>query len=109
MSEVKVKKAKSLSIFILSVLMGVLYIFGSIDNNRLEKKIQGLEKEMNVFEAEAKMNVNQIYFQNISLSRRLNTLETFQMMKLDPDFMERQKQYKEQLEQQGENNANESR
>jgi hypothetical protein len=104
----QVKKTKSLSIFVLSTLMGVLYIFGDIDNNRLEKKIQVLEKELNVFEAEAKMNVNQIYLQNISLSRRINALETFQMMRLDPDFKERQEQYREQLEN-GANGANEAR
>ena len=105
----QVKKSKSLSIFVLSTLMVVLYIFSAIDNSRLEKKIQTLEKELNIFESEAKMNVNQLYFQNISLSRRLGTLETFQMMRLDPDFKEKQKQYREELEKQGGNDANQPR
>ena len=98
-----------MSVLVLSISICVLYIFSAIDNNRLEKQIESLQKQLNVFEAEAKMNVNQIYFQNISLSRRLGTLETFQMMRLDPDFKERQEQYKEQLDKQGGNDANKPR
>ena len=96
----------SLSIFVLIVLLVVSYVFGAIDNGRLEEKIGSLEKKSNVFEADTKLNVNQIYFQSLSLSRRIGTLENFEMMRLNPDFQEKQKQYKEQLEKQGGENAN---
>jgi hypothetical protein len=69
--------------------MGVFCVFATLENNRLKSRVQLLEG------------------QNRNLSMRIYILENLEIMRLDPEFREKQKQYKEKLEKQGESDADE--
>lgn len=85
----KILKINSVSIFVLYILMGVFCVFAALENNRLKSRMQLLEG------------------QNRNLSMRIYMLENLEMMRLDPEFREKQKHYKEKLEKQGESDADE--
>ena len=76
----KILKINSVSIFVLYILMGVFCVFATLENNRLKSGVQSLEG------------------QSRNLSMRIYMLENLEMMRLDPEFREKQKQYKEKLE-----------
>tara|TARA_Y100000310_G_scaffold226829_1_gene229025 strand:+ start:297 stop:506 length:210 start_codon:yes stop_codon:yes gene_type:complete len=69
--------------------MGVLCVFATLENNRLKRSVQRLEG------------------QSLNLLMRIYILENLETMRLDPEFREKQKQYKEKLEKQGGNDADE--
>jgi len=98
-------KTNSISILLITIIMGTLYVFNNIDNSRLAKRVSSLEQQLSILKAQTNMDVDQLYMHDFTLSKRLMTLETLEVMRQDPDFQEKQKQYKEQLEKQGGKNA----
>ena len=98
-------KTNSISILLITIAMGTLYVFNNIDNSRLAKRVSSLEQQLSILNAQTNMDADQLYMYSVTLSKRLMVLETLEMMRLDPDFQEKQKQYKDQLEKQGGENA----
>ena len=89
----------------ITIVMGTLYVFNNIDNSRLAKRVSSLEQQLSILNAQTNMDADQLYMYSVALSKRLMVLETLEMMRQDPDFQDKQKQYKDQLEKQGGKNA----
>jgi len=98
-------KTNSISILMITIVMGTLYVFNNIDNSRLAKRVSSLEQQLSILNAQTNMDADQLYMYSVALSKRLMVLETLEMMRQDPDFQDKQKQYKDQLEKQGGKNA----